>query len=1169
MRIRPLLILALSVLLGLPGPSMAAPSAAAITGVSLSNQVVASGVPLGITVTTNQPAYWRVDVLSVCGGEPLRTLSGYAPTSPFSVQWDGVDSQGVALVAGDYRMRVTLLDGGGAAIAAPVEQAFAVSGSTSDGVCPILSSFGRLDVFHQGLLDLAASTAGSVVIGSATDVGNAAIASSYAHRFTLPLVLLTRTASLTSLATALSRHHTKAVIIGSPAAVSSTVDRALRAKRIVVVRIGGADRTATAALVAARLKPAESSTATYVSLAGDPTLIAVATAYANALGLPLLDAGRTLSKSTTAAIRNLKLMGGVAIGDSNHLSDRTLAALPGVTRIIGKDLASTSFVLARALPKGKPTLVLDTATGADPLALIAQAQRGEAQLLLAPGELPTAQKLWLTARADLTGLLVSPRVARETAVAIARLIGDRGALGALPALPVKPAAPVVVPQQFSFSGSGFGHGVGMSQWGAYGMAKESNTATQILQHYFTGSVVAPIDDTMDVNVSLSSRVASQSFRLESLGDPTSTLEMTAADGSVHLLAINDVVTTKYVSGRIEVSVSGVTPVPAFTTTSLTFRWPGNRETTTATGGPAVLRVAGPGVSIAKGGRYRYGYVSVTVAKLSGALNLGLQVNNILRLHDEYLYGIAEVSSSWPAAAIQAQIITARSYAYKKVRAGIRSACACNVYDDPRDQNFTGYSKLAESRGAGARWKAAVDGTAVSDSQGLALTVGGQVVSAYYSAADGGKTQNNEDVWGGAPLSYTRSVDDPWSLTYAASNVSRWVPRSFSQAQMATAFGAPDVAYLDLSNRYPSGAVDVAVAISSSGQRFTLGAETLKSRLNSGLSDAEVLARGIPSVWMWRVDTEVPTSSAAASAMQMSAGTTSVGARLSGALSSTVVLLQASASDSASVMAADPVLALASAYAGARGAGLFINTGQTLDAAIKNELLRRRTTQVVLVGRVPPTLVTTLVSLRIASINIDAPTASALSVLLARALDPGLRMPIVLVSQQDSRSQPLAVSLAARTHAPLIMLDGGAISSEVSSYVASQQPTSAVVVGSAEVLPDALVAGLATNISRLTTGDLKLAAIVSSSQVFDSSTSAVVVASPLAPMAAQLIAAGSGLPFFYVDPPVPPESTTATAIAMPATVLPDELMALIPRLPAFTLVFRVGVDAPTIARLRND
>lgn len=37
-----------------------------------------------------------------------------------------------------------------------------------------------------------------------------------------------------------------------------------------------------------------------------------------------------------------------------------------------------------------------------------------------------------------------------------------------------------------FSGSGFGHGVGMSQWGAFGMAEEGKTAEQIVEHYYSG-----------------------------------------------------------------------------------------------------------------------------------------------------------------------------------------------------------------------------------------------------------------------------------------------------------------------------------------------------------------------------------------------------------------------------------------------------------------------------------------------------------------------------------------------------------------------------------------------------------------------------------------------------------------------------------------------------------
>ncbi|MFQ5948963.1 MAG: hypothetical protein ACE5KX_08895, partial [Acidimicrobiia bacterium] len=46
---------------------------------------------------------------------------------------------------------------------------------------------------------------------------------------------------------------------------------------------------------------------------------------------------------------------------------------------------------------------------------------------------------------------------------------------------------------FTFEGGGFGHSVGMSQFGAYGMAREGHSWQQILTHYFRGSSVATVD----------------------------------------------------------------------------------------------------------------------------------------------------------------------------------------------------------------------------------------------------------------------------------------------------------------------------------------------------------------------------------------------------------------------------------------------------------------------------------------------------------------------------------------------------------------------------------------------------------------------------------------------------------------------------------------------------
>lgn len=46
--------------------------------------------------------------------------------------------------------------------------------------------------------------------------------------------------------------------------------------------------------------------------------------------------------------------------------------------------------------------------------------------------------------------------------------------------------------EVTFTGSGYGHGVGMSQWGAYAMAEEGKNAEQIIAHYFKNVEIVPL-----------------------------------------------------------------------------------------------------------------------------------------------------------------------------------------------------------------------------------------------------------------------------------------------------------------------------------------------------------------------------------------------------------------------------------------------------------------------------------------------------------------------------------------------------------------------------------------------------------------------------------------------------------------------------------------------------
>jgi len=49
-----------------------------------------------------------------------------------------------------------------------------------------------------------------------------------------------------------------------------------------------------------------------------------------------------------------------------------------------------------------------------------------------------------------------------------------------------------LPATFVFTGKGFGHGVGMSQWGAQGMALKGASYQEILAHYYVGTALTAV-----------------------------------------------------------------------------------------------------------------------------------------------------------------------------------------------------------------------------------------------------------------------------------------------------------------------------------------------------------------------------------------------------------------------------------------------------------------------------------------------------------------------------------------------------------------------------------------------------------------------------------------------------------------------------------------------------
>jgi len=337
------------------------------------------------------------------------------------------------------------------------------------------------------------------------------------------------------------------------------------------------------------------------------------------------------------------------------------------------------------------------------------------------------------------------------------------------------ATPAAAAQdEWTIDGGGWGHGVGLSQYGAYGQALEGRSATQILTYYYKGTSVSSASQLLGSDhwifrpealwVGLSQ--ADTSVRISAVGAPATVCHKAGncADEETFTISPGENWVFEAGSGaeagrcrfrRIGVDNQGWGPCQADIT------WSDN-------GGVNRLVVAGS--------HYAHGRLRFRPAgggKFHTILSIGLE---------QYLRGLAEVPSSWPSAALEAQAIIGRGYAIATALArggsdgsGRLSSCGCHIRDDARDQVYAGWSKEGEPT-YGSRWVAAVERT--GDSGGHQVVTHPDapnrgIISAYYSSSNGGVSENVEDVWGGQALPWLRSVEDPWSANPNINPLARW------------------------------------------------------------------------------------------------------------------------------------------------------------------------------------------------------------------------------------------------------------------------------------------------------------------------------------------------------------------------------------------------------------
>ncbi len=356
-----------------------------------------------------------------------------------------------------------------------------------------------------------------------------------------------------------------------------------------------------------------------------------------------------------------------------------------------------------------------------------------------------------------------------------------GALGGTPAL----AAPV-----FIVDGRGWGHGIGMPQYGAYGYAlKEGRSYGWILEHYYPGTKLgsSPVDD---VRVLLADDRSSLTIGSDAAFAATDSAgrSYTLPAGSVQL------------GPSLKVTIDGETKTLA-----------------------SPVRFTRGNRFLELGGRPYRGQLVVRSSggTLSAVNHVGLE---------EYLYGVVpdEMPPSWAMEALKAQAVAARSYAVVSRRSG----GVFDLFSDTRSQVYGGVASEE------ARTNAAIAATA-----GRVLFYGGRVAWTFFHSTSGGRTAAIDDVWNAAPVPYLVSVPDPYD---SLSPYHRWGPLRYTAKGLSARLGslAPAGRLADVTlTRNASGRVDALAARGTRGTKRFSGS-SFQSRLGLRSSWFSVAVLGV-------------------------------------------------------------------------------------------------------------------------------------------------------------------------------------------------------------------------------------------------------------------------------------------------------------------------------------
>lgn len=290
--------------------------------------------------------------------------------------------------------------------------------------------------------------------------------------------------------------------------------------------------------------------------------------------------------------------------------------------------------------------------------------------------------------------------------------------------------PISVQPGVTFFGRGFGHGLGMSQWGAQGMATGATgrryTGEEIVGHYYPGTTLLPIAPNSTNRVIRVLLSAPSSVGRYSCGGAVfdGTLANIVSDGGFRVLnegAGNAEIMTAGPGVSVQiVAVGGVVNVWNQATATPTLVYSGPGPVVTVPLDPAV-----PTNFLEKGvyrGNFKFTNLGGTLRSL-----------NVVG-YDDYIKGVVplEMLKDWHIEAYRAQALAARTYAYNSYRG---SASDFDVHDDQSDQCYGGV-RMRNGRVV----ETAITNQAVETTAGMLITYNNAAIRAYFSSSSGGYTK---------------------------------------------------------------------------------------------------------------------------------------------------------------------------------------------------------------------------------------------------------------------------------------------------------------------------------------------------------------------------------------------------------------------------------------------